>query len=80
MFAGPLRPQMVGSSTTHGIQDDVHLICFVPLSSFALCARARWARAGAVESFDVPLVHVGERDSGVQNSCGVCGVQHLEVL
>lgn len=66
VFLGPLCPLRVGSSKMYE-RPDIQLIWFVPLSSFVLCARA-WAQAGAVESFDVPLGHVGEWDSGVQNS------------
>lgn len=66
---------MFGSAMIHDIPKVVQRIHFVQLSSFALCVRG-WVRAEAVESFAMALIHVGERDGGVQNSPR----RHLEIL
>lgn len=77
LYLCPVSPLMFGSAMIHDIPKVVQFqrIHFVQLSSFALCVRG-WVRAEAVESFAVTLIHVGERDGGVQNSLR----RHLEIL
>jgi len=68
---------MFGSSLRHDLPKEVifQRTHFVQLSFFAFCVREQ-VRAETVSSFAITLTHVGERDSGVQNSLR----RHLEIL